>query len=118
MAELHVVLHLDDPEEKRLGIGLTNLENLIRAAGGPAHVNAHFVVNGPGVKLFKELKQEFSQRLLALAEAGIHFVACQNALKANAMDPSELPEGMRTVPAGILELVRLQQEEGCAYIKP
>lgn len=116
--EMRVVLHMDDPEEKRLAIGLTNLENLVRAAGGPAHVNAHFVVNGPGVLLFRDLDKSLSERLLALTEAGVHFVACQNALRGNGVEVSELPEGMKTVAAGILELVRLQQEEGCAYVKP
>ncbi|TWI66977.1 hypothetical protein LZ24_02812 [Desulfobotulus alkaliphilus] len=118
MAVLNVVLHMDDPDAKRLGIGLTNLENLIRAAGGPAHVNAHFVVNGPGVLLFRGLQPDLAERLSGLAEAGVHFVACQNALRAKGVDVSELPSGMKTVAAGILELVRLQQEEGCAYIKP
>jgi len=118
VAELRVVLHMDEPEEKRLAIGLTNLENLIRAAGGPAHVNAHFVVNGPGVLLFRQMDKSLAQRLFALSEAGVHFVACQNALKAKEVDVSELPPGVKTVPAGILELVRLQQEDGCAYVKP
>ena len=45
------------------------------------------------------------------------FHACANAMRANHVSESSLPEQVIVVPAGVLDLVELQSQ-GYAYIKP
>lgn len=45
------------------------------------------------------------------------FHACANAMRANHISESSLPEQVIVVPAGVLDLVELQSQ-GYAYIKP
>lgn len=48
---------------------------------------------------------------------GVAFHACNNAMKANHINPDSLPENVEVVPAGVLDLIKLQHA-GYAYIKP
>ncbi|OSP61784.1 hypothetical protein EFM1CSP_19390 [Enterococcus faecium] len=48
---------------------------------------------------------------------GVVFHACANAMRANHISESSLPEQVIVVPAGVLDLVELQSQ-GYAYIKP
>lgn len=112
---MKVVFHLDLDEEKILRIALTNMENL-RAARPDAHIN--LVVNGPAVKFFRtDYDTEFLNRIGNLLQGGTRIFVCMNALKAFEMDEDDICPGCDTVPAGIVALVKLQQQ-GCAYIKP
>ncbi len=55
-------------------------------------------------------------QLAELQKRGVHFVACENAMRAHHILSSDLLSGVTTVPSGIVELVR-KQEAGYAYVK-
>jgi intracellular sulfur oxidation DsrE/DsrF family protein len=54
----------------------------------------------------------------ALASAGVEFRVCRNTLTARKIPESSLLMEAKAVPAGVVEIARLQAEEGYAYIKP
>ena len=112
---MKVVFHLDLDEEKVLRIALTNMENL-RAAKPGARIN--LLVNGPAVKFFRKSgEDEFLTRIKNLIQAEVTVFICQNALRAFDLPEAALCPGCETVPAGVVALIKLQQQ-GCAYIKP
>jgi intracellular sulfur oxidation DsrE/DsrF family protein len=112
---MKVVFHLDLDEEKVLRIALTNMENL-RAAKPGARIN--LLVNGPAVKFFrKNGEDEFLTRIKNLIQSEVTVFVCQNALRAFEIPEEDLCPGCETVPAGVVALIKLQQQ-GCAYIKP
>ncbi|WP_454742295.1 DsrE family protein [Cupriavidus necator] len=54
----------------------------------------------------------------ALASAGVEFRVCRNTLTARKIAESSLLMEAKVVQAGVVEIARLQAEEGYAYIKP
>ena len=48
---------------------------------------------------------------------GLSIRLCNNALNAFKVDRSKLWKGCEVIPAGMVEIVRLQRE-GFAYVKP
>jgi intracellular sulfur oxidation DsrE/DsrF family protein len=54
----------------------------------------------------------------ALARQGVEFRVCNNTLTAHNIDKSELVPEISLVPAGVVEIARLQAQEGYAYIRP
>ena len=113
-----VVFHIDDSEKKRMAIGLGNIENLIAAAGGAMNVDATLLINGLGAGILNLLDEADLARIAALDKQGIRFRICRNCMTKYDMTEADLPATFQTVPAGIVELIRLQSEEDCAYVKP
>ncbi|KWR89362.1 DsrE family protein [Cupriavidus sp. IDO] len=54
----------------------------------------------------------------ALAASGVEFRVCRNTLNARKIAESSLLMEAKVVPAGVVEIARLQAEEGYVYIKP
>ena len=75
------------------------------------------VVNGPAAQLLKKENEELAARGAALMPQGLAIRVCNNALKAFGVDPAELWDGVEIVPAGVVEVVKLQRE-GFAYLRP
>jgi uncharacterized protein len=62
-----------------------------------------------------------SQRVDAvrkLQKAGVVFKVCNNTLRYRGLDKSRVLGEASIVPFGAIEIARLQQEEGFAYVKP
>ena len=116
MAE-KVVFHIDEDRSETLLMALGNIENFLAAlsAETPAVV---VVANGNAVKLLRSHDAESYQRRIAtLVQAGVRFLVCHNALKKLGILPEELLTECAVIPAGIVEVVRLQGM-GYAYVKP
>jgi uncharacterized protein len=112
-----VVMHLDWDQADVLKMGLENIRNLLKAVS-PTQAAVRFVLNGKAVVLFrKDRIGEHHEPVIELMASGVRFCLCRNALAKNGIDASDLVDGCEIVSAGILELIRLQQE-GYAYIKP
>ncbi|ADY73829.1 hypothetical protein Dester_1193 [Desulfurobacterium thermolithotrophum DSM 11699] len=111
-----VVFHIDS-EEKKLLMTLNNIENLLKEI--PAKdISIYVVANGTSVKLLKkENAAKYIDRMKKLSDIGVKFLLCNNSLRKQNIRPDELLEFCKIVPAGVVELIRLQKE-GCAYIKP
>lgn len=115
--ETKVVFHIDWDNEKALVMALNNMQNLLKEV--PAEEACiYLVANGVAVKLFRlDRAAGYSARIEKLSDSGVRFLVCSNSLRNLDMDSTDLVGPCEVVPAGIMELIRLQAE-GCAYIKP
>lgn len=112
-----VVMHLDWDRVDALAMGLGNIRNLLKEVP-PDQADVRFVLNGNAVVLFRRDRIGEHRGLVEeLRAKGVRFCVCRNALIKNGMDGEDLVEGTEIIPAGIVELIRLQQE-GFAYVKP
>ena len=109
-------IHLDVNEAGMLGFALTNIANYMAALPGETY-KVRLVANGPAVQLFRRETCPHAQRIAELAAAGVTFALCANALRVFSVAKEELLPACEVVPAGMVELVRLQRE-GYAYIRP
>ncbi|AQV95973.1 hypothetical protein BJN34_19050 [Cupriavidus necator] len=97
-----------------------NLRNHLNGAPGTRIVVVAF---GYGVDFLVEGAKDargntFDGPVGALASAGVEFRVCRNTLTARKIPESSLLMEAKVVPAGVVEIARLQAEEGYAYIKP
>lgn len=115
--KVKVVLHIDWDEKKRLVMALNNISNLLKAVRAE-EASICLVANGQAVNLLKKDRaKDHAERIKQLADAGVRFLVCNNSLINEGIQKEDLIESCEPVPAGILELIRLQ-EMGFAYIKP
>lgn len=116
-ASYKVVLHLDEDREDRLKVALANVRNLL-AAAAPRPCEIEVLANSAAVRLFlTERSGEYAASIVELADRGVRFALCGNALRSAGIAPASLLPTCEVVPAGILELVELQ-DAGYAYVKP
>lgn len=97
-----------------------NLRNHLNGAPGTRIVVVAF---GYGIDFLVEGAKDargntFDGPVGALASAGVEFRVCRNTLTARKIPESSLLMEAKVVPAGVVEIARLQAEEGYAYIKP
>jgi len=97
-----------------------NLRNHLNGAPGTKIVVVAF---GYGIDFLVEGAKDargntFDGPVGALASAGVEFRVCRNTLTARKIPESNLLMEAKVVPAGVVEIARLQAEEGYAYIKP
>jgi uncharacterized protein len=112
-----VVFHLDWDQPERLVLALENIKNLFKEVP-PQQCQVSVVANGKAVNLFRKDKAgERGSGMTELHKLGVRFKMCRNALAKNKIEKADLLEVCEIVPAGILELINLQQE-GFAYVKP
>ncbi len=109
-----VVFHVDLDESKILDVAISNINNYFNAIEGK-QANVILLINGPAVKLIKQ--ENAPQDLIDLQEKGLSIRVCQNAINKFSFSKEMLLNGIEIVPAGIIELVRLQNEH-YSYIKP
>ncbi len=117
MNRLKLVFHINEPDKwQRVIMNINNFLNDV----GQGNADIEVVANGEAVSAFKsngQTNKMLVEQMQKLAEIGVNFVACQNALKAQSIAKESLPEFVTVVPAGITEIAR-KQTEGFAYIKP
>ena len=114
--EYRVVLHLDRDDQSTFSLGLGNAANLLKATpGDPCSIV--ILVNDPAVRLLDRKNCPYAGRISELQMQKVEFRVCNNALNTFGIAAADLITGCRLVPAGIVELIALQQK-GYAYIKP
>ncbi len=99
---------------------MANLRNHLNAAPDTKIVVVAF---GYGVDFLVEGAKDsrgnsFEAPVGALAASGVEFRVCRNTLTARKIAESGLLMEAKVVPAGVVEVARLQFDEGYAYIKP
>jgi intracellular sulfur oxidation DsrE/DsrF family protein len=113
-----VVFHLDDAANARWALML---------AGGHLELNPEarivFVAYGPGVDFLLEFAEDkrgnaYEPTVNDLVEKGVDFRVCKTTLDARDIAEDRLLDVVTTVPSGTREIVRLQTQEGFAYLKP
>lgn len=111
-----LLLHVDSDDPKILALALNNAANYRNGLPGETFRMA-LVANGPAVKLLTRDHPDLAARGAELTAMGLDIRVCANALKGHDIPPEQLWPGCHVVPAGVVEIVRLQRE-GFAYIKP
>jgi len=77
--------------------------------------NIAVVATSDGVGLLQRGDDRLNARLAKLADRGIDFIACRQALTAREMNSADLLGFARTVPSGSAELGKLRQQ-GWAFV--
>jgi len=117
--QIKVVYHLADGIEqatRTMGI----IRNELRAE---PTTKITVVALGDGIQfLLKGTKDRngkpFDAAVAALAEKGVEFRICNNTLTAHNVPVSDVVPEAKIVPAGVVEIVRLQAKEGHVYFRP
>ncbi len=89
------------------------LNNLLTAA---PNVRAEVVCHNNGISFLQSAVTKQSAGISELAAKGIDFVACENTLRERKIKKEDLVDDIRTVPAGLVEII-LKQKDNWAYIK-
>ncbi len=109
-----VLFALSSPEEADWQLTLNNMRNLISGMA-PEQVGIEVVAYGPGIAFLKKDGPDAAD-IQKLESQHIHFMACGNAMKKEHLAVADLVPGVEIVPAGIVEVVR-KQEQGWTYVK-
>ena len=109
-------LHIDSNDPALGKLVMKNANNYRNALPGETF-ELVIVANGPGVVQFTTKNTELHEIGKPLMEKGVKILLCQNALNDNGLTSGDMWPGTTVVPAGLVEVVRLQRE-GYAYIKP
>ncbi len=113
---MKALFHVDELE--KWGLVLANVKNMIKychTSGVQCEIEV--LANAVAVKEMKARDSQNGDTISRLSEEHVDFVACKNALNANGIEEKDMFPFVRTVPAGVVELVR-KQGEGWAYIRP
>jgi intracellular sulfur oxidation DsrE/DsrF family protein len=84
----------------------------------PEPADVEVLAYGPGIDIMAKgaTTNPIAAQMAALQKLGVHFVACENAMRAHHILKADLLPGVTSVPSGVVELVR-RQEAGYAYVK-
>ena len=107
-----LLVHVDLPDESRFVMALGNLAAL---NGEPCTVV--LLANGGAARFLARKDNAQTEAIEKLAQAGVSFRVCANAMKKVPITKEDLLPCVEVVPAGVVEIVRLQRED-FAYIKP
>lgn len=112
---VQIVFHVDEPEKWEMVLG--NLRNTVRAVDmASSHVEV--VANSGAVRQYlTDTPEPAAAEMRRLADAGVRFTACRNALAGLGIHSEQLLPFVEVVPSAVLELAR-RQSEGYAYIRP
>ena len=112
---LQAVVHVNFPAPERQGMGLKNIDNILKAVDGLATIEV--VCHGPGIVLAVKDQSKHAEQIAALQKRGVRFVACENTLREKKIPKESLLPGIETVPSGAVEVIRKQQD-GFGYFRP
>jgi hypothetical protein len=74
------------------------------------------VAHNKGIGMLLKEKTNVQSEMTALKAKGVQFVACENTLKQQKLEKSQIVAESGFVPVGVAEIVE-KQEAGWAYIK-
>lgn len=110
-----VVFQVSDNDPAKWNLTLNNVKN-IQAALGADNVDIEIVAYGPGINMLK-FDTPVGNRIQAAVQSKVKVAACENTMEAQKLAREDMQPAISYVPAGVVEIVRLQQQ-GYAYIKP
>lgn len=110
-----VVIQVSENNPAVWNLALNNAKNLQQALGAK-NVNVEIVAYGPGINMLK-FDSEAAPRVKEASADGVAVRACGNTMKAMKITEKDLEPGVKVVPAGVVEIMKKQQE-GWSYIKP
>lgn len=108
-----VVFQLSTPDTAAHRALTRQLHNLL---DGLPNAQVEVVVHNKGINLLHAQKTTLPTELQALKDRGIQFVACEQTLKQQKMEKSDILPLAGFVPRGLVEIIQ-KQEKGWSYIK-
>ena len=113
-AKHHVVFVITSGAEEDWQRAMTLTDHFL-AGIKPETADVEVLAYGPGIRILANGAATASQ-MPGLEKQGVHFVACENAMKSTHLTKADLLPGVTSVPSGVVELVR-RQEAGYSYVK-
>jgi len=115
---LRVVVHINFAKSTDQKLAMSNVENILKAAGEDGlKAEVEVVSHADGIRLVEKARTELADEVAVVINQGVRFVACQNTMRQRSIRPEDLLPGVGMVPSGAYEIVRRQQE-GYSYFKP
>ena len=114
-AKNKAVFQVSDADPQKWNLTLNNAKNVQDDLGSDA-VDLEIVVFGPGIGMLKG-DSPVAKRIADALRSGVKVVACENTMKAQKLVYADMLPAIGYVPAGVVELMKKQQE-GYAYIRP
>ena len=112
---VRVVFQVSDDDAKKWNLALNNVKNIQQELGA-ANTDIEVVAYGPGIGMLK-FESTVAERVDEAIKAGVKIVACENTMKAQKLGKPDMMSTIGYVPAGVVEIIR-KQNEGYAYIRP
>ena len=112
---VRVVVQVSEADPARWNLALNNVQNLQEELGA-AKVTVEIVAFGPGIAMLK-FDAATNSRITEAVKNGVAVQACENTMRAQKLVRADMHPGVGYVPAGVVEIVRRQQE-GWAYLRP
>jgi hypothetical protein len=113
--ESRVVIQVSDADPGKWNLALNNAKNL-QTDLGAKNVDIEIVAYGPGIGMLKA-DSVVGNRIGEALDAGVKVVACENTMRGQKLTKSDMLDKIGYVPAGVVEIVRRQQEHW-AYLRP
>lgn len=114
-AKEKVIFQVSDADPAKWNLALNNAKNVQQMVGADK-VDAEIVVYGPGIGMLK-FDSSVASRVEEAQKSNVTIVACENTMKAMKLTKADMLPNTSYVPAGVVELMR-KQNEGYAYIRP
>jgi intracellular sulfur oxidation DsrE/DsrF family protein len=111
-----VLFHLNESSACKVEGVLGNVEHLLDELGQEG-LAVEVVAHGDGIAALRQAANPHADAIARLAGRGVRFAACQNTMKRQGLEASDLLRVAEMVPSGVAELVR-RQAEGWAYVRP
>ena len=108
------LFQVTDNDPARWNMILNNMQNLRDGVGGEP-VEIELVAYGPGINMLKA-DSSVKQRIAEALKVGVTVNACQNTMTNAKLVPADMLPNITYVPAGVVEVMRKQQQ-GWAYIR-
>ena len=109
------VIQVSDNDVQKWNLALNNARNM-QDDLGPEATDLEIVVYGPGIGMLKS-DSPVAKRVAEALGRGVKVVACENTMRAQKLSHPDMLPDIGYVPAGVVELVKRQQQ-GYAYIRP
>ena len=114
-AKERVVLQVSDDSVKTWNQALNVVENL-QVAYGKDNIEIEVVAFGLGIGMLKDDSVSGS-RVRDAAKSGAQIIACENTMRRQKLGKDDMLEGLRFVPAGIVQIIE-RQKQGWTVIRP
>jgi intracellular sulfur oxidation DsrE/DsrF family protein len=117
--QIKVVYHLADGIDQA-SRAMANIRNHVR---GEPDAKIVVVALGDGIRFLLVGAKDrngkpFDNQISALKAQGVEFRICNNTLTAHEVPVSQVSPDAKLVPAGVVEIARLQAREGFVYLRP
>jgi hypothetical protein len=110
-----VVFQVSDGDPKKWNLALNNVRNF-QTELPDDESDLEIVAYGPGIGMLKD-DSSVANRIAEALKHGVKVVACENSMHGQKLVYADMLPDIGFVPAGIVEIVRKQQQ-GYAYIRP